>query len=116
MLLHDVKKGLQSSREIEITVTGRKSGREISFPVWFVLEGDSLFLLPLRGTATSWFPNLQANAAIGLSVRGKTATLLAKTITDENMLGNIVEKFRSKYGAPDVKKYYSRFDACIELH
>ena len=29
-----------------ITVTGRKSGRVISNPVWFVLEDDKLYLLP----------------------------------------------------------------------
>jgi hypothetical protein len=25
----------------------------------------------------------------------------------------VVEKFREKYGAGDVKKYYSRFDAAV---
>ncbi|MFY9675364.1 MAG: hypothetical protein WAK13_12980 [Terriglobales bacterium] len=29
---------LSRYREIKITVTGRKSGRAISIPVWFVLE------------------------------------------------------------------------------
>lgn len=37
---HDLlKKRLSQTREINITVTGRKSGRTISIPVWFVLEG-----------------------------------------------------------------------------
>ena len=31
---------LSRYREIKITVTGRKSGRAISIPVWFVLEND----------------------------------------------------------------------------
>ncbi len=33
-----LKKSLSRSREVTITVTGRKSGRTISIPVWFVLE------------------------------------------------------------------------------
>jgi hypothetical protein len=41
---------LESSREIELTVTGRTSGREISIPVWFVQEGDKLYLVPVRGS------------------------------------------------------------------
>lgn len=41
---------LQSTRKIELTVTGRKSGRESSRPVWFVQEGDKLFLLPVGGS------------------------------------------------------------------
>lgn len=38
---------LLRSREINISVTARKSGRTISIPVWFVLEDDQLYLLPL---------------------------------------------------------------------
>lgn len=28
----------------------------------------------------------------------------------------IVDKFREKYGAADVKKYYSKFDAAVLIH
>ena len=38
---------LSRYREIKITVTGRKSGRAISIPVWFVLENDNLYLVPV---------------------------------------------------------------------
>jgi hypothetical protein len=39
---------LSRSREIIITVTGRKSGRAISIPVWFVWKAGKLYLLPVR--------------------------------------------------------------------
>ena len=29
--------------------------------------------------------------------------------------GQIVEKFRAKYGAGNVKKYYSKFDVAVEV-
>src|SRR5438128_9190266 len=45
----DLKDRLSRYREINISVTGRKSGRAISRPVWFVLEGDKLYLLPVQG-------------------------------------------------------------------
>ena len=35
-----------------ISVIGRKSGKTISIPVWFVLEGSKLFLLPVRDSDT----------------------------------------------------------------
>jgi deazaflavin-dependent oxidoreductase (nitroreductase family) len=38
---------LSRVREIEISVTGRNSGRTISIPVWFVLDGENLYLLPV---------------------------------------------------------------------
>jgi len=36
-------------RQIKLSVVGRESGKTISIPVWFVLEGEKLFLLPVRG-------------------------------------------------------------------
>ncbi len=43
-----LKDRLSRSHEINISVTGRKSGRTISIPVWFVLEDEKLYLLPRR--------------------------------------------------------------------
>jgi hypothetical protein len=47
-------------------VIGRKSGRTISIPVWFVLEGEKLFLLPVRGSDAQWYKNVLQNRSIGL--------------------------------------------------
>jgi len=41
-------------RQIKITVIGRKSRKTISIPVWFVLEGEKLSLLPVSGSDTQW--------------------------------------------------------------
>jgi hypothetical protein len=47
-----LKDGLSQDSEITITVTGRKSGRSVSIPVWFVLDQDTLYLLPVKGSET----------------------------------------------------------------
>jgi hypothetical protein len=39
----DLKDRLTYYRQIKISVIGRKSGRTISTPVWFVLEGEKLY-------------------------------------------------------------------------
>jgi hypothetical protein len=44
-----LKDRLSRYREITITVTGRKSGRAISIPVWFVLQDDNLTSCRCRG-------------------------------------------------------------------
>jgi hypothetical protein len=54
MANEELMKALESSREIELTVTGRRSGREISFPVWFVREGERLYLVPVTGSDSRW--------------------------------------------------------------
>jgi len=104
---------LSRSSEINISVTGRKSGRTISNPVWFVLEDDKLYLLPVRGSDTEWYKNVLKNPAIRIKSGAAEAELRAVPITDAAQVASVVEKFRKKHGANDVKKYYSKFDAAI---
>ena len=42
-----LKERLSRYRQINISAFGRKSGRTVSIPVWFVLEGETLYLLPV---------------------------------------------------------------------
>jgi hypothetical protein len=104
-------------REITISVIGRKSGREISIPVWFVLEGsDTLYLMPVEGSDTQWYKNVLHNPKIRISARGKEESFQGMPITDPEVVKHVVEAFRAKYGAADVKKYYSKFDVAVRIN
>jgi len=100
-------------REINLTVTGRKSGRAISNPVWFVLYGERLYLLPVQGSDTQWYRNVLSNPLIRIETRGAQGEFQAAPITDVPQVTSVIEKFREKYGARDVKKYYSKFDVAV---
>jgi len=102
---------LAQSREINISVTGRKSGRTISNPVWFVLDKDKLYLLPVYGSDTQWYKNALRNPLIRIKAGTAESELSIIPITEAKQVASVVEKFRAKYGASDVKKYYSKFDA-----
>jgi deazaflavin-dependent oxidoreductase (nitroreductase family) len=106
----DVKDRLSRYREITITVTGRKSGRPVSIPVWFVLEADKLYLLPVQGSDTQWYKNVLKKPKIRIEAGGAEAEVQVVPTTDAKQVAAVVEKFRKKYGAGDVKKYYSKFD------
>jgi len=108
-----LKDRLSRHREISLTVTGRKSGRAISIPVWFVLEGERLYLLPVEGSDTQWYKNVLKNPSIRIDVRGAEAELHAVPTTDAAQVSSVVEKFREKYGTRDVEKYYSKFDVAV---
>ena len=105
-----LKDSLSRFREIKLSVTGRNSGRTISVPVWFVSEGEKLYLLPVQGSDTQWYKNVLKNPSIRIDARGAEAKVQAVPITDAESVSSVVEKFRGKYGASDVKKYYSKFD------
>ena len=105
---------LQSTNEIEITVTGRTSGRSLTYPVWFALDGDKLYLIPVKGSETDWYKNLRKTPIIRLAARGKTFTTSARLLTDEAQIGKVLEKFRDKYGR-NVKSYYPKLDVAVEV-
>jgi deazaflavin-dependent oxidoreductase (nitroreductase family) len=108
-----LKERLSRYRQIKLSVTGRKSGRTISIPVWFVLEGDKLYLLPVQGSDTQWYKNVLQNPQIRIEARGVGEEFRAVPLTDAKAVKSVVEKFREKYGAKDVKKYYSKFDVAV---
>ena len=111
----DFSAGLQNTNEIEITVTGRTSGRSHSYPIWFALDGKKLYLIPVRGSDTEWYKNVRKTPTIRLTVRGgKALTASARLITDEAQLNKILERFRDKYGR-NVKSYYPKYNVAVEV-
>ena len=109
----DLKDRLSRYREIKLSVTGRKSGKTISVPVWFVLDGEKLYLLPVQGSDTQWYKNVLQNPSLRIEARGAEAEFQAVPITEAKTVKAVIEKFREKYGAGDVKKYYSKFDVAV---
>ena len=111
-----LKDRLARYREITIGVIGRKTGREISIPVWFVLESsDTLYLMPVQGSDTQWYKNVLYNPTIRISARGEEGSFQGTPIADPEVVKHVVEAFRAKYGAADVKKYYSKFDTVVRV-
>ena len=111
MAIAKLKRALE---EVEITVTGRRSGRDRSLLVWFVQEDDRLFLLPLKGSETEWYRNVLKTPTIRLAAGGAEATATPTPLTDPARVSEVVEKFRTKHGA-DVARYYEKFDAAVEV-
>ncbi|HTY77637.1 MAG TPA: nitroreductase/quinone reductase family protein [Candidatus Bathyarchaeia archaeon] len=102
--------------EIKITVVGRSSGRKITLPVWFASDDRALYLLPVKGSASPWYRNLLKNRKIALGARGARWTVRKVTvIKSRSRVRKIADMFRERYGASDVKKYYSKFDVAVGL-
>jgi hypothetical protein len=108
-----LKDRLSRYREIKISVTGRKSGRTISIPVWFVFEDDKLYLLPVSGSDTPVVQERAQEASIQIQARDAEAELKVIPVADVKPVASVVEKFRDKYAAGDVRKYSSKFDVAV---
>ena len=105
---------IQGVSEIDITVTGRTSGRSHTYPIWFAVDGEMLYLIPVKGSDTEWYKNVLKNPTIRLTAKGQTFTTNARILTDEAHLNQILEKFRDKYGR-NVKSYYPKYDVALEV-
>lgn len=112
--MEDLRDRLGRYRQLNLSVIGRKSGKTITKPVWFVADNQKLYLLPVHGSDTQWYQNVLKNQQIRIVAHGAEAKIKAKPITNSDRVKFVIEKFRQKYGAGDVKKYYSKFDVAVE--
>ena len=67
----DLHQRLNRVDEITLSVKGRKSGKVISRPVWFVHEANTLYLLPVQGSDTNWYKNMVVDPTLKISVNGE---------------------------------------------
>jgi hypothetical protein len=111
----DFEDALDNTNEIDLITTGRTSGRESSRPVWFVREGENVYLLPVTGSDSQWYKNVLKTPAIRLAAGGTEYSARATPITDPIKVDEVVEGFRAKYGASDVETYYPKRDVAVEV-
>lgn len=109
----DLKTRLARTREITISVMGRKSGQSISIPVWFVLDDDRVLLLPVSGSDTQWYKNVLKHPSLQVSSGSTKAELTAVAVAGPKEVAAVADKFRKKYGAGDIRKYYSKLDVAV---
>jgi hypothetical protein len=113
--VEQLKAALANTDQIELTVTGRVSGQQISNPVWFVQEGDTLYLLPVYGSRGQWYRNVLQTPTIHVAADGGELDVEASPITDGDQVAGVIDKFRAKYGADQISRYYSNPDVAVEV-
>lgn len=115
MAVAEFTRALQATDELELVVTGRRSGRKTSRPVWFVHDADALSLLPVKGSDSEWFKNVQKNPTVTLVAGGAEWSARATTVTDPAKVRQVADRLRDKHGAEEVARYYSKFDVAVRV-
>jgi deazaflavin-dependent oxidoreductase (nitroreductase family) len=85
--------GKQTTR---LTHCGRKTGEPHKVTIWFVLDGDRLYI----GTANvkrQWVRNVQKKPKIGLSIGGENFNGTARLLTDRAEHERAMAAIRRKY-------------------
>ena len=88
------QKALDASKELQITVTGRKTGRQYSTPVWFVREGSTVYFLPVSGSKSQWYKNANKSGRMKIASGKVSLEVPVKPIVDSKRVALVVDKFR----------------------
>jgi len=106
---------LEKFSEVKITVTGRKTKKKISTPVWFVVEGEKVLLVPNTGSDNNWFKDLVKDPQIELSLGNDNVQSKLKIVRDSNKVEKVLDKFREKYRSMWSESYYTKRDVYVEI-
>lgn len=86
-----------SESTVEITTTGRKSGKAHTKPIWFVYDQGHLYLQSGKGGKSDWYQNLKKNPQMTLKIGTVTIQGKAKFIDDQKETERIHSLFSTKY-------------------
>jgi deazaflavin-dependent oxidoreductase (nitroreductase family) len=86
-----------SESTVEITTTGRKSGKAHTKPIWFVYDQGRLYLQSGKGGKSDWYQNLKKNPQMTLKIGTVTFQGKAKFIDDQKETERIHGLFSAKY-------------------
>jgi len=106
---------LKHSNEVNITVAGRKTKKRFSAPVWFVLDGEQVILVPMKGSDNEWYKNLTKQPQIELGVDDITIPFKAILVRDSTKVEKVLDKFRAKYKSMWSESYYTKRDVYVEV-
>ena len=116
MSVKDFTVKLKGKSELEITVKGRRTKKAYSTTVWFIHEGDKIYLLPVSGSDTNWYRNVLKDPNMTLTVAGKAVKVKAKPITEPERVQRVIGLFAEKYGGmSEIKRWYSKLDVAVEI-
>lgn len=85
-----------TKQTVRLTHYGRKSGKPYAVTIWFVVDGDRVYL----GTANvkrQWVRNVQKTPKVGLSIGGETFAGEARFLTDPAEQERVKLMMRRKY-------------------
>lgn len=89
---------IEKASTVEITTTGRKSGKERTTPVWFVVTDGKMLLQSGQDGKTDWYQNLEKNPALTVRQGGYLfRARVTRKITDPDEVERVHRLFLDKY-------------------
>ena len=89
---------LKDRSTLQLTTLGRKTGKRHTVPIWFLIDGNTVYLATMR-MRRNWPRNIIKNGHVELDIGGTVFTGRAKRIVDAKRLEHVKALLRQKYWA-----------------
>ena len=87
---------LRDQREVKLTTIGRRSGKPHTVPVWFVVDGERIYLSTLD-PSRDWVRNAKTNPDVRFDFGGTVLAGQLRTVGDPALETRIGQALRHKY-------------------
>jgi hypothetical protein len=71
--------------------------------------------VPVRGSDSDWYKNVLETPTTRLAAEGAQLNATVTPTSDAAKVGQVLNKFRAKYGARDVEAYYPKQDVAVQV-
>jgi deazaflavin-dependent oxidoreductase (nitroreductase family) len=88
---------IKDGSNVEITTTGRKSGKPHTRPIWYVVDGGKILVQSGQDGKTDWYQNVKKTPAVTLKADGYTFRARARLMTDAKDVERVRALFLDKY-------------------
>lgn len=94
LILRSPAHGLVSEGMLLLSVTGRKSGKRYTLPIYYLRDGDTVVMT----TDSRWWKNLRGGAPVTLRIKGENMTGVGEAITDEATVADVLTRMVRRFG------------------
>ena len=108
------RQAVDDMQTLDLGVTGRSSGRQSQRPVNFVVEGQTIYFLPMGGSQSNWYKNILKTPTATMTAHGAADETKLSPIEGTAEVNDVVAKFRDKYGEQKTVRFYSKQDVAVE--
>ena len=95
--MSDTLAAVADFKTLKMTTVGRKSAQPRTAEIWFVVEGDHLFVQAGKAAQKGWLVNIKANPQVSLDINGTKLRGRATVIQEPSERAHVLELVRQKY-------------------
>ena len=88
---------IKDGSNIEITTTGRKTGKPHTRPIWYVVDDGKVLVQSGKDGKTDWYQNVKKTPAVTLKADRYTFRARGRLLTDEKDVERVRALFLDKY-------------------